>query len=444
MKLLRGDADLGAEAKHAAVREARRGVDVNRRGVHAGEEGVGGRDVARDDALGVVRREAVDVVDGLVGAGDHVRGEVERAVLGGPVGLRGGDDLLALAEAGHERGREHLLVGVECHAPVGAGAGQLGQELVGHGGVDEHRLDGVADARALRLGVLDDVERHGEVGRGLHVDVAVALPRLDDRHAGLLDAGADERVAAARDEHVDEAVGMHELDGLGAVGVLDEGGAVGRQARGGDADAAGLGDGHAGVVRGGAAPQHAGIAGAQREADGVGRDVGARLVDHGHDTQRHADAREPDARGQRAATHDLADGVCLRGDLAHGRDDAVDAGVVEHETVEEGRRHAVLATALHVGRVGREYLGPERVHLRRRSLDGHRALLRRRLSQHDRRGLGRLRLLQSLRHAQSPRLPPFSLAQVYPTPPNPMQALPDQPRKQEPPPSQRPRIKIEK
>ena len=84
------------------------------------------------------------------------------------------------------------------------------------------------------------------------------------------------------------------------------------------------------------------------------RDVGTSLIDHADDAEGNADLREPDARGECATTHDLADGVRLASNLPHGRDDAVDARVVQHEPIEHGPGHAVCPRAPHVRPVRRE------------------------------------------------------------------------------------------
>ena len=86
-----------------------------------------------------------------------------------------------------------------------------GQELVGDGRVDEQGLGGVADARALDLGVDGDPPRHLQVGVGVHVDVAVAGGRVDDRHGGDVLERRLQAFAAARDQQVDEAVLGREL-----------------------------------------------------------------------------------------------------------------------------------------------------------------------------------------------------------------------------------------
>ena len=65
MQLLRADADLRTEAELAAVREARRGVDVDRRRVDFRLKAMRMFDVVRDDRLRMARIVAVDMCDGF-------------------------------------------------------------------------------------------------------------------------------------------------------------------------------------------------------------------------------------------------------------------------------------------------------------------------------------------------------------------------------------------
>ena len=75
MQLLRRDTYLGAEAEHAAVREGRRGVRVDRRRVDLVQEALNRRGTlrfarVRHDGLRVHRAVAVHVGNGLVDARD--------------------------------------------------------------------------------------------------------------------------------------------------------------------------------------------------------------------------------------------------------------------------------------------------------------------------------------------------------------------------------------
>ena len=99
----------------------------------------------------------------------------------------------------------------------------------------EQLLERVAHARALHLGVHDDLHRHAEVRARVHVEVADALVVLDHRHPGALGHPADERLAPPGDDEVDAAFpGDQEVDRL-VLGPVDELHRVGRHARSGEA-----------------------------------------------------------------------------------------------------------------------------------------------------------------------------------------------------------------
>src|SRR5690606_28850441 len=80
-----GDADLGAEAELAAVRELRRGVVQHDRGIDLAQKALGRGLIGGDDGVGVVRAVALDMVDGAVEPIDHARGDDGVEIFGGPV-----------------------------------------------------------------------------------------------------------------------------------------------------------------------------------------------------------------------------------------------------------------------------------------------------------------------------------------------------------------------
>ena len=163
----------------------------------------------------------------------------------------------------------------------------------------------------------------------------------------------DERGPPAWNEHVHEAVGAQERGGLGVGRVVgDVLRRVCGQAGLGECVTAAVDDRLAGVLRGRAPLEHAGVAGAQAEREGVGRDVGARLVDDGDHPERDAELLDAHARGERATPRDAADRVVLPGDLAQRRGYRAQAGPVEEQAVLERRGHPGRAGAPEVGGVG--------------------------------------------------------------------------------------------
>ena len=174
VQLLGRVADLGAHPELAAVGEARRGVDVHAGGVDAELERPRGRGVARDDRLGVAGAVGVDVLDRLLGGADDLHREHEREELLRPVGLG----------RPRRRSRRSPRTASSPRSSTPAARSEpstRGRNSAGDGLVHEQRLGGVADARALGLGVEHDRLGALEVGARVDEDVAVARRRVDHR-----------------------------------------------------------------------------------------------------------------------------------------------------------------------------------------------------------------------------------------------------------------------
>ena len=102
--------------------------------------------------------------------------------------------------------RPHALVAAQLDA-LGAQRGERArEERRGDIGVHEQRLGRVARARPLDLRVDDDPLRRGEIGRRVHVDVAVARRRVDHRHRRDRGDRLLQALSPARDDQVDDAL----------------------------------------------------------------------------------------------------------------------------------------------------------------------------------------------------------------------------------------------
>ena len=69
----------------------------------------------------------------------------------------------------------------------------------------QQRFGGVADSRALAFGIQDNLESHVGIGGAVHVNVAIALVVLEDRHRRLLGHGDQRRFGHHRRETDGEA-----------------------------------------------------------------------------------------------------------------------------------------------------------------------------------------------------------------------------------------------
>ena len=119
-----------------------------------------------------------------------------------------------------------------------------------------------------------------------------------------------------------------------------------------------------GVQGRGAAAQHDGAAGLEREAGSVDRHVRARLVDHPDHAHRHPHLAQLEAVGEHGASHHLADGVGQRGGVAQLLRDRRDPLRVQGEPVAQTGGHAGLVGGGEVLGVGGDDLvgaGDERL-----------------------------------------------------------------------------------
>ncbi len=248
--------------------------------------------------------------------------------------------------------RQHGLVAVHGDSGGAQREHDLGQELRGDRPVHEQRLGGVADARPVRLGVQRDPLGHLQVGVGVDVDVAVADSGLDHGHDRVLHDVVDQAGAAARDDHVDQAAGAHQMGHRLAVGTGHELHGPGRQPGllgrlGQHADQRGVR-----FVRRRGAAQQRHVAALEAEAGGVHGHVRAGLVDDRDHAERHPELAHLQPVGQRVAADHLADRVGQRGDVTQALRHRGDPALVERQPVEHRVAEAGVAAVGEVLRVG--------------------------------------------------------------------------------------------
>ncbi len=96
------------------------------------------------------------------------------------------------------------------------------------------------------------------------------------------------------------------------------------------------------------APQDHRVSGLEAKRARVGGDVGAGFVDDADDAQ--GRAHPFDVKAARAVPFgdDFAHGIILRGDRAKAVANALDAGLVKHQTVEHGIGKALFAAKHHI------------------------------------------------------------------------------------------------
>ena len=218
----------------------------------------------------------------------------------------------------------------------------------------QQRLQRVADARARYLAVEQQPQREIQVGAGIDEQVADAFVVLDHRHARVLGDETDQALATARDGEVDEVGELQQLDHRLAAQVLDQGQRGIGQACFAQRALQRGGDGGIRMDRLAAAAQDHAVAGLQAQGRGIGRDVGARLVDHRDHAQRHAHALDDDAVGARLAARDQAHRVRQIRDFTQSVGDVAETLRIELQAVEHRGGDAFLLRREHVLRVGGE------------------------------------------------------------------------------------------
>ncbi len=155
-------------------------------------------------------------------------------------------------------------------------------------------------------------------------------------HAGVPLHALDQRAAAARDQQVDPAGGGEHGGDVVPVGVGGDLHAGRRQSGLDQALGDGVVDGAPAVQAVRAAAQDHRVAGLEAEPGGVGADVGAALVDHADDADRHGDATEAEPVRPRPLGQYSPGRTGQCGDVVEALRHRLDAGSRQGEAVEEG------------------------------------------------------------------------------------------------------------
>ena len=177
VELVGADADLGAQAVLAAVGEAGRGVDHHAGGIDGGDEAVGrGHAGVR---MASVWCEPYSLMWSMASSSEST---TFTATIRSRYSVYQSSSVAGLAAANSCRVRSQPRISTPCRQQLGrpSAAGSPATSLW-----NRKRLDRVAHARPLALGVDADVaDLLGQLGgAGVDVDVAVAGVVLDDRDA---------------------------------------------------------------------------------------------------------------------------------------------------------------------------------------------------------------------------------------------------------------------
>ena len=206
--------------------------------------------------------------------------------------------------------------------------------------IDQQRLGRAAHADAAHLGVGHEVARHVEVCVAVDVDMADAVVVAQHRHAALGRHAIDQRASTARHDQVEPIHRLQHFADGGAVGGRHQGHAVLGQAGASERTPQQLDDEARGMEAVGAAAQHDDIARLQAERARVGGHIGTRLVDHADDADRHAHAADHQPVRPLPfldlGAHRIGQGRDVVEALGH----ALDARIVQQQSILQGARHA--------------------------------------------------------------------------------------------------------
>ena len=293
-----------------------------------------------------MRPVRLHVGDGLVEAVHRLHRDDGVEIFGVPV-LRGRRDGAGVDPA-HGLVAAHFATGGDQRVE------NAGEDSGDRVAVHQDGLRGAADPRAPHLRVQGDRGRHLRIRRAVDIDVAYAVEMLDHRHAAFFGDARHQRLAAPRHHHVDVVGHRQHFPDRGAVArrnALDRGFGQVRFLQAPH---------EASMDRGrrletlGTAAQDRRIARLEAQRARIRGDVGARLVDHADDAQRHAHAADGEAVRARPFVHAGADGVGQRRDRVQPLRHRLHARVVEGQPVEKRALDAALPRALHIGCVGVE------------------------------------------------------------------------------------------
>ena len=98
----------------------------------------------------------------------------------------------------------------------------FGQKLFCDGLMDKDRIERVAYAGSLCLGVVNDLHSGVLVGGVVHKEMADADAARDDGDLAVLAAELMQACAAARDDHVHVVFEMQKLKHQGTIGTVNE------------------------------------------------------------------------------------------------------------------------------------------------------------------------------------------------------------------------------
>ena len=332
MKPPGGDTNFSAQPKFATIRKLGGGIPHDDGRIDSSQKCLRRLRVFGDDGIAVVRSMRGDMRHGPGNAIHKASGADGIEIFGVPI----------IVGCGHDaRVKRHHLGGA---AHFAAGIGQRLDDFcrIPKAAVDQQRFGGAANAGPPHFGVHDQGCRFVRISRFVDIAVVDPVEMREHRNTGLcLDAG-DQRLAATRDDDVDQAMGLQHGANGGPVLCGDKLDGVGGQP-GRDEASLERGKDRTIAMDGFASPaQQRGIARCQAQSGGIGRHIGAAFIDDANHTQRHAHTRQAQAIGPFGRVDDGADRIVKLGHGGHALGHGLQPGRIKPQAINHRGRQAIL------------------------------------------------------------------------------------------------------
>ena len=353
MEFLGGNADLCAVAEFAAVGEPGGGVHIDHSRIHSTLELLGNVQVTGDDALGVFGAVLGDMRHCILQAVCHLDGDLIVV------------EFRVVQFFGHRLNRiaqnlPGLFVAVNGHIVRTERRLHSGQNLCGNVLMDDQSLDGVADGRALGLGIVNDAHCHFiirlAVQAAVHVDVAVSGTSLDDRHGRLAQHRLNQTGAATGNQHIQVSGKVHHVCRCLTGSILYQLNDIPGQSHGLHCIPHDLRQCGVGMDRLFAATENDNISGFQTKGRRIHGNIGTGLKDNADNAQRHTGLEDLQTVGtDRAAVH-RTDRIFRSDQLTCRICHTGNTGRCQPQAILERCGHVILHSRLQVFGIGGENL----------------------------------------------------------------------------------------
>ena len=206
----------------------------------------------------------------------------------------------------------------------------------------QYSLNRIAHRRPRGFGVENNVRRHFQVSRIIHIHMAVAHTGLDYRHMRILHHSANQPRTAAGNQYIQIPGQPHHFNGGSPAGILHQLDAVTRQSGGFHCVPHHFGNSLIGAERLFSASENHRVSCLQAQCCRVGGHIGTGLIDDANHAQRDGDFLNAQTIGPHAAFQHLSHRVRLGLYLPHTVSHACNALFIQRQPVHQRTGHTIL------------------------------------------------------------------------------------------------------